>query len=91
VRGKRILYRIGQVLHVSRTKNLILKAENIPKIGDNVTNEKLNQIGKVLDIFGPTSSPYVAIKTKIQNPNNLVNQVLYSFPSRVRANKRKKR
>jgi RNA-binding protein len=85
------LYRIGHVLHVSITKNLILKAENIPKIGDKVTNEQLKHIGTVFDIFGPSSSPYIAIKPKIQNPDKLVNQVLYSVPSRVRRNKRKKR
>jgi RNA-binding protein len=85
------LHRIGNVLHVSITKNLILKAENIPQIGDKVTDEKLQHIGTVFDIFGPTSSPYVAIKSKIQKPETLVNQVLYSAPSRVRTKKRKKR
>ena len=80
MRGKGILHRIGHVLHVSNTKNMILKAENIPRIGDEVINEKLKPMGTVFDVFGPTSSPYVAVKPNIQNPETLINQVLYVAP-----------
>jgi RNA-binding protein len=91
VRGKRVLHRIGYVLHVSNTKNIILKAENIPRIGDEVTNEKLKPVGTVFDVFGPTSSPYVAVKPNIQSPETLVNQVLYAAPSTDGRNKRNRR
>ena len=91
MRGKRVLHRIGHVLHVSNTKNIILKAEDIPHIGDNVTNEKLKPVGTVFDVFGPTSSPYVAVKPHIQSPEQLVNQVLYATPSKAGRKKRKKR
>ena len=80
--GRRVLNRIGCVLHVSNTKNMILKAENIPHIGDKVTNEKLKPVGTVFDVFGPTSSPYVAVKPNIQSPEQLVNHVLYAVPSK---------
>ena len=76
------MHRIGQVLHVSKTKNLILKAENIPRIGDKVSNEKLKSVGIVFDVFGPTSSPYVAVKPHIQSTKQLVNQILYVVPSK---------
>ena len=76
------MHRIGQVLHVSKTKNLILKAENIPRIGDKVSNEKLKSVGTVFDVFGPTSSPYVAVKPHIQNTKQFVNQILYVVPSK---------
>jgi RNA-binding protein len=89
VRGKRVLNRIGHVLHVSNTKNMILKAENIPRIGDKVANEKLRPVGTVFDVFGPTSSPYVAVKPISQNPEQLVNQVLYAVPSK--SGRRRKR
>jgi len=91
VRGKGILHRIGHVLHVSITKNIILKAENIPRIGDKVTNEKLKLVGTVFDVFGPTSAPYVAVKPHIQSPEQLVNQILYVVPSEAGRIKRKKR
>ena len=91
MRGKRVLHRIGHVLHVSITKNMILKAENVPRIGDEVANDKLKPVGTVFDVFGPTKSPYVAVKPKIQNTEQLVNQVLYAVPSKVGRVKRKKR
>ena len=91
MRGKGLLHRIGHVLHVSNTKNMILKAKNIPRIGDKVTNENLKPVGTVFDVFGPTSSPYVAVKPHIQSPEQLVNQVLYAIPSKAGRKKRKKR
>ena len=91
MRGKRVLHRIGHVLHVSKTKNMILKAEKIPHIGDKVTSEKLKPVGTVFDVFGPTSSPYVAVKPHIQNPEQLVNHILYASPSEAGRKKRKKR
>lgn len=91
MRGKGILNRIGHVLHVSITKNIILKAENIPRIGDEVTNENLKPVGTVFDVFGPTSAPYVAVKPHIQSPEQLVNQILYVIPSKSGITKRKKR
>ncbi|MFA5364977.1 MAG: Gar1/Naf1 family protein [Candidatus Bathyarchaeia archaeon] len=95
MRGKRILHRIGQVLHVSNTRNIIVKAENIPRIGDQVTNENLKIVGTVFDVFGPTSTPYVAVKPQLQNPEQLVNQILYASPSNsgrtYGQNKRKKK
>jgi len=70
---------------------MILKAENIPHIGDKVTNEKLKPVGTVFDVFGPTSSPYVAVKPHVQSPEQLVSQVLYAIPSKAGRKKRKKR
>jgi rRNA processing protein Gar1 len=91
VRRKGILHRIGHVLHVSKTKNLILKSENIPRIGEKVINEKLKPVGTVFDVFGPTSSPYVAVKPHTQNTQQLINQVLYAVPAKDGKKMRKKR
>ena len=91
MRGKWVLHRIGHVLHVSNTKNMIIKAENVPRIGDKVANEKLKPVGTVFDVFGPTSSPYVAVKPTGQNPDQLVNHVLYAVPSKSGRRKRKRR
>ena len=91
MRGNGVLHRIGQVLHVSATRNMIIKAENIPRIGDKVTNEKLKPVGTVFDVFGPTSAPYVAVKPHIQSPEQLVNHILYAIPSKPERKKRKKK
>jgi len=91
VRGKAILQRIGLVLHVSASRNIILKAEKVPRIGDRVQDENLKPVGMVFDVFGPTSSPYVAVKPNIQNPRHLINRVLYVVPSKPEMKERKKK
>ena len=70
---------------------MILKAENIPRIGDRVVNEKIKPVGTVFDVFGPTSSPYVAVKPNIQTPEQLVNHILYVVPSKSGRRPRRKR
>jgi len=83
------LHRIGCVLHVSSNKNVILKAENLPRIGDKVVDERLKPVGTVFDIFGPTSAPYVAVKPNLEDAHHLVNRVLYAIPS-SKAGKRRR-
>ncbi|MEF8827433.1 MAG: Gar1/Naf1 family protein [Halolamina sp.] len=36
-----------------------------PEIGTPVVDESLNSVGRVVDVFGPVSQPYVAV-----SPNN---------------------
>ena len=85
------MQRIGHVLHVSSSKKLILKAENLPRIGNKVVNKHLKPVGTVFDVFGPTSSPYVAVKPNIEEPHHLANHVLYAVPSPKMKRRRKRR
>lgn len=82
------MQRIGRVLHLSSSKNLILKAENVPRIGEKVLDENLKQVGTVSDVFGPVSSPYVTVKPQIKDAEKLVNQILY-VPSQTRRKREK--
>jgi rRNA processing protein Gar1 len=79
------------VLHVSSNKNLILKAEKTPRIGDKVVNQHLKPVGTVFDVFGSTSSPYVAVKPNSEKTHHLINQVLYTIPSAPKTKRRRKR
>jgi rRNA processing protein Gar1 len=65
---------------VGSDKNLIIKAEKIPRIGDKAVNEHLKPVGTVFDIFGPVSSPYISVKTEVKEPHDLVGKVLYASP-----------
>jgi len=85
------LQRIGHVLHVSSSKKLILKAENLPHIGDKVVDKHLKPVGTVFDVFGPTSSPYVAVKPNMEEPHHIVSHVLYAVPSPKMKRRRKRR
>jgi RNA-binding protein len=83
------LQRIGPVLHISPSRNIIIKTQNLPKIGETVVDENLKNVGKVFDIFGPVSSPYVAIRPTIQNPQELTKKTLYVSPQRGERRKNK--
>jgi len=66
---------------------MIITIENIPKIGETVVNENLKSIGKVLDIFGPVSSPYASVKPKIQEIGEFTDKMVYVLPSKRRKGK----
>jgi len=82
------LQRIGRVLHVSSDKNLIIRVENLPRIGDRVVDEHLKPVGRVFDIFGPVAAPYVAVKPQGKEPGYWINRILY-FPSSSKSKTRK--
>lgn len=81
------MQRLGRVLHLSPSRNLIVKAEKTPEIGDRVVDEDLKPVGKVFDIFGPVASPYAAVRPEIQQPEKMANRVLYVIPSKRRKEK----
>jgi len=83
------LQRLGRVLHISPSRNVIIKIENMPKIGETVVDENLKTVGKVFDIFGPVSSPYTTIKPTTREPEKLTNKMLYVLPSRGERRKHK--
>ena len=83
------MQRLGLILHISPSRNMIVKVENIPRIGEAVVDEDLKPVGKVFDILGPVSSPYVAVRPAIHDPQRLVNKPVYVIPSMRRMEKRK--
>lgn len=78
------MQRLGLILHTSPNRNIIVKLESIPRIGETVVDENLKPIGKVFDILGPVSSPYAAIKPLIRNTEGYMNRMLYAVPSKRR-------
>jgi len=71
---------LGKVLHISKSKKLIIKAlAQPPPINTLVYDEKFNVIGVVYDIMGPVSSPYISVlvdKIGVE-PKSLVGKTLY--------------
>jgi len=71
--------RIGTVMHISKSsKNLILESSRNAKIGETVTDAKGKRVGVVFDVFGPVSSPYASVRTRIKNPESLIGADLFS-------------
>ncbi|MDH7564840.1 MAG: Gar1/Naf1 family protein [Candidatus Bathyarchaeota archaeon] len=65
------------------SQNIIVKvADNSPKIGTSVVDENLKVVGKVFDLIGPVSSPYVVIKPAVKEPEKLAGKRLYLLLSK---------
>ncbi len=60
------LKRIGMFLHRSNLASniLIIKLDTRVPIGTVVFDEKMREIGKIIEIFGPTISPYARVLVK---------------------------
>jgi RNA-binding protein len=73
------LRRLGKVLHLSKSGNLILRLDQlpVPTIGAQVCDYKLRQIGVVNNVLGPVRSPYVSIKPGANVDGSLAGRVLY--------------
>jgi RNA-binding protein len=85
--GENPLKKLGKVLHTSpATGNIIVKSQCETKVGQKVFDNGLRQVGAVFDIFGPVSSPYIAVKPYIKDSEKMVNQIVYL----VEEGKRKK-
>jgi RNA-binding protein len=76
------LQRLGRVLNVTPSQNLVVKTERTPKIGLTVVDENLKVIGKIFDIIGPVSSPYAVIKPAVKEPERIANKQLYILLSK---------
>ncbi|WP_346297683.1 Gar1/Naf1 family protein [Geoglobus acetivorans] len=59
-----MLKKIGRVLHISKTGNVILSSvpDYLPKEGSPVYNKRMEKIGFVYDIIGPVRNPFLVVK-----------------------------
>jgi len=72
------LRRLGKVLHMSKSGNLILRLEQPPVPAERalVVDYKIKRVGSVNNILGPVKSPYVSVKPE-GSTDNLSGRVLY--------------
>jgi RNA-binding protein len=75
------LRRLGKILHFSKSRSLIVKCDQagFVKIGTRACDSKLKEIGKVQDLFGPVSAPYLSIRPAIPSPTRYVGRVAYAL------------
>jgi RNA-binding protein len=76
------LQRLGRVVNVTPSQNVVVKAEKAPGIGASVVDETLQTVGRVFDIIGPVTSPYAVVKPTVKETGRLVNKQLYLLPSK---------
>jgi RNA-binding protein len=83
------LQRLGRVQSLTPSQNIVVKAaDNPPKIGTSVVDENLKVVGKVFDVIGPVSSPYVVVKPAVREPEKLADKRLYLLLSKKQRSKR---
>ena len=75
------LRRLGKILHLSKSRSLIVRCDEsrFVKLGTKVCDSKLKEIGRVQDLFGPVTSPYVAVRPTVSSPAKFVHRIVYSF------------
>lgn len=83
------MQRLGLILHITPSRNIVAKIESMPRIGETVVDENLKPVGKVSDILGPVSAPYASIAPLTRDPEKLVNSTVYVLPSKRRKEKKK--
>ncbi|MFW9958853.1 MAG: H/ACA ribonucleoprotein complex subunit GAR1 [Candidatus Odinarchaeota archaeon] len=72
--------RLGTVLQISHRGTIIVRTEKVPPVGDKsiVFDKRAQEIGIIVDVFGPVKHPYVAIRpNKEFDTKKLIGQVLY--------------
>ena len=77
--------RLGKVLHISNRGSIIIRTEKTPPVGRQtiVMDKKAQEVGTIIDVFGPVKYPYVAIKpNRGYDPQKLVGQMLYLYKKR---------
>ncbi|MEM2099050.1 MAG: Gar1/Naf1 family protein [Candidatus Bathyarchaeia archaeon] len=82
------MQRFGKVMHVTSSRNIVVKTLEPPQIGSAVVDENLRVVGKVFDVIGSVAAPYAVIKPKIKDSERVVGKQLYLLLSKKERNKR---
>jgi len=73
--------RVGTVQRVAQGLALARAAddgEELPAVGDEVVDENLSVVGRVVSVFGPVDRPFVAVKPSERDPASLFDEPLYA-------------
>ena len=70
--------RVGEVVRVAQGLAIARSdGDEHPDIGTEAVDEALEEVGRVVDVFGPVSRPYVAVTTE-DDPALLLGKTLYA-------------
>jgi rRNA processing protein Gar1 len=76
-------------MHLAKSGRLIIKLiSDKVRGGEVLTDEKGRKVGKVMEVFGPVSSPYASLMLSINNSNQLLGSKVYSTGMDSNPNKR---
>jgi RNA-binding protein len=73
---------------VTKSGNIVLRSKDFPPLYSLVVTKDSKKIGKISDVFGPSSNPYVSVKPlkKLDKKelSSLKDEVLYELPKKGR-------
>ncbi len=81
------LQRLGRVLNLTPSQNIVVRTDKTPKIGAVVVDENLKNVGRIFDIIGPVSSPYAVVRPTVKEPEKLTSKQLYVILSKKERSK----
>ncbi len=81
------MQRLGRVLSLTPSQNLVVRTEKTPKIGAIVVDENLKNVGRIFDIIGPVSAPYAVVRPTVKEPEKLTSKQLYVILSKKERSK----
>ncbi|NHN40340.1 H/ACA RNA-protein complex component Gar1 [Halorubellus sp. JP-L1] len=71
--------RVGEVVRVAQGLAIARASDDDPpRIGAGVVDENLDEVGRVVDVFGPVGRPYVAVTADDGRPALLLGEKLYA-------------
>ncbi len=71
--------RAGEVVRVAQGLAIVrAEDDSVPDIGSPVIDEQLDEVGRIVDVFGPVERPYLAVTPKNRSLPQLVGSVLYA-------------
>ena len=71
--------RIGQVVRATSTVAVARsRDDSYPDVGTELIDEDLEDVGQVVDVFGPVGCPYLAVVPEAENPATLVGHTVYA-------------
>ena len=86
--------KLGKVAVITNKGDLLVRAPKPIRINSCIVNQELKTIGKVVDIIGPVSAPYIVVNTRQAEATAKKDETLYLFrtePSRQKKSPRGKR
>jgi RNA-binding protein len=71
--------RLGEVVRTAQGLAIVRSPdETYPDIGTSVVDEGLDEVGTVVDVFGPVGRPYVAVSSERERIVPLVGKPVYA-------------
>ncbi len=76
--GPKIAHRpIGTAIHIAKSGRLVIKAKGDIRGGELIFDERGKKVGKVLEVFGPTRSPYLSVIPADEDSKRVIGRLVY--------------